>query len=284
MFGVPCAISVVSLSVLWSARRWAGGFPRAGMAGIIAVVSIDLWLSQTQFLRLVEHKSPPIPGPIVALERYARIPGFPNAVYNNFRYCNSMDSAILNRTGYVGTHDGGVQPGTTERMFAALVSNTKPALAAASCRYVDTADDARWLTLPQCLPRIRFVPESRGPLLAVPIEKLTPEQIEQMRTGNDMRIARHEESATSIAVSIEARANGWLVLADTYYPGWHCTINGQSADIECAHGVFRTVAVPQGLSQVAFEFEPATVRVGLIGSLAGVAIWGALLILAWRRK
>jgi hypothetical protein len=137
MFLLPAAMLVASLAVLWSARRLQYRFPHAAMAAILAVVSLDLWLSQTRFLRLAEHEPRRLPGNVGPQERFAQIAWFPAVIFNNFRYYRSMDSAFDQRARCLGTNDGGVLPAATERLFASFVSNTNPALATASCRYID---------------------------------------------------------------------------------------------------------------------------------------------------
>jgi uncharacterized membrane protein YfhO len=105
-----------------------------------------------------------------------------------------------------------------------------------------------------------------------------------MSASNDLSIVRFEDDSTTVTMTIDAPTNGWLVLADTYYPGWQCTVNDQPASIEPAHGVFRAVPIPQGRREVVFVFAPASVRVGLMGSTVGLVIWSALLALARLRR
>ena len=80
-----------------------------------------------------------------------------------------------------------------------------------------------------------------------------------------------------------------LVVSDTYYPGWHATIDGQPVQIHRANFLFRAVCVPAGAHLVEFTFTPPGFRLGLAVTLLSVA--GAALILArpgaivgWRRR
>ena len=67
---------------------------------------------------------------------------------------------------------------------------------------------------------------------------------------------------------------GWLVLADVWFPGWMCTVNGRPAEVRRGDFLFRAVAVPDGPCEVVFTFEPESYRRGRELSL------GAALLLA----
>jgi uncharacterized membrane protein YfhO len=75
---------------------------------------------------------------------------------------------------------------------------------------------------------------------------------------------------------------GLLVLADTYYPGWRVTVDGQERSILRANVMQRGVAVPPGTHRVAFEFRSKSVRRGLTLTAVGlVLLVGAALLLAF---
>ena len=61
---------------------------------------------------------------------------------------------------------------------------------------------------------------------------------------------------------VELRANtataGFLVLTDVWYPGWTCTVDGEPTTVYRANYVFRAVALPAGVHEVVFRFEPAS--------------------------
>ena len=61
----------------------------------------------------------------------------------------------------------------------------------------------------------------------------------------------------------------WLVLTDTYYPGWRAYVNGSQAEVVPANYAFRAVRIPKGGSEVVFTYEPASYRLGVfIGLLS----------------
>ena len=86
------------------------------------------------------------------------------------------------------------------------------------------------------------------------------------------------ESANRLRVRLQAPATGWLVIADTAYPGWQATINGQLAEILTADGMFRAVAVPAGEHQVELAYRPVLFQAGaLLSLLAWLGLGGAAL-------
>jgi hypothetical protein len=79
---------------------------------------------------------------------------------------------------------------------------------------------------------------------------------------------------------VELRATmdrpGLVILADTYYPGWHLTIDGQVSPIYRANRLMRGAAVPAGAHTLVYKYEPASFRAGVIMSAAGVILLLAL--------
>ncbi len=84
-----------------------------------------------------------------------------------------------------------------------------------------------------------------------------------------------------VEVEVDAGAPAYLVLADTFDPGWSATLDGSAAPIRPAFAAFRAVYVPAGRHRVAFSYEPSGFRAGLIATALGLV--GVLACLAWPR-
>jgi hypothetical protein len=80
-------------------------------------------------------------------------------------------------------------------------------------------------------------------------------------------------AASDIKMHTSASADAWLVLSDTFYPGWTANVDRQAVTVLRGDVLFRVVPVPAGEHDVEFRFEPASVRLGLLISL------GCLLLL-----
>ncbi len=103
------------------------------------------------------------------------------------------------------------------------------------------------------------------------------------RRPND-KVLVEEYTAERVKVRVASEAEGYLVLADSYYPGWRAWVDGEPATIERAFVALRAVAVPAGEHVVEFAFEPESWRIGAVVSLgAWLALAGAVLVRRFRQ-
>jgi hypothetical protein len=86
-----------------------------------------------------------------------------------------------------------------------------------------------------------------------------------------------EYSPNEVVIDVAAPHGGLLVLTDQYFAGWQASVDGAAAPIHRADYLFRGVVVPPGAHRVQFVYRPASVRRGLLLSLAGVS--GVVLLL-----
>lgn len=87
-----------------------------------------------------------------------------------------------------------------------------------------------------------------------------------------------------VEINASLTTPGWLVLTDTFYPGWTVTVNEQPGTIMPINLMFRAVALPAGEHTVVFTFEPRSVQIGAaISSLAVLVATTTSLITAWYR-
>jgi len=84
-----------------------------------------------------------------------------------------------------------------------------------------------------------------------------------------------------VRLETESDAPGWLVLRDTFYPGWTVTVAGQPQEIARADYLFRAVPVPAGRHIVEFRYEPRSVYYGAAVSVSTLFL---LLFLARRSR
>ncbi len=84
------------------------------------------------------------------------------------------------------------------------------------------------------------------------------------------------DTALQIDVSVTATEETWLVLIDTYYPGWTATVNGDPAAVVRANQAFRAVYIPAGESIVSFRYQSTNFTTGL--TLSGLSL-GLLIVL-----
>lgn len=102
---------------------------------------------------------------------------------------------------------------------------------------------------------------------------MTPDTIPP--PGEDVRIVG-DGDPDRIELAASLAAPGWVVLADTFYPGWTATIDGVPTPIHPADLLFRAVHVPAGTHQIVFRYEPRTFRLGMALAALGLAAIGVL--------
>jgi hypothetical protein len=87
------------------------------------------------------------------------------------------------------------------------------------------------------------------------------------------------DEAEHLALQVEAEAAGYVLVLDTYYPGWKAAVDGEPAVIRRANGVFRAVEVEAGTHEVTLEYHPASLRIG--AAAAGFALLIVLALAVW---
>lgn len=77
---------------------------------------------------------------------------------------------------------------------------------------------------------------------------------------------------------------GFLVLSETYYPGWEAKVDGQSTEILRTNYNLRGISVSPGNHRVVFTYRSSSFRRGAIGSVIGVLLLLAGAVFRLRNK
>ena len=93
--------------------------------------------------------------------------------------------------------------------------------------------------------------------------------------GESVQIEQYEPEYVRLRAAVTAPA--YLVLADSFYPGWMARVDGQPSTIQRADVALRAVALSPGEHVVEFSFRPQSWRLG--GAVSAVS-WLAALALA----
>lgn len=105
-------------------------------------------------------------------------------------------------------------------------------------------------------------------LAAPPLGQETPPSLRLLRDGSD---ELHFEASSP--------RQGFLVLFDSWYPGWKAEIDARPVPVLRADYAFRALALPAGRSRARLYFEPESFRLGvLVAAAAALA-----LCVAWLR-
>ncbi|MCL5960956.1 MAG: YfhO family protein [Chloroflexi bacterium] len=87
-----------------------------------------------------------------------------------------------------------------------------------------------------------------------------------------------EYGSESVTLNTFSSDNAFLVLSDTYYPGWRVYVDGREAKIYRADYLFRGVYLPAGDHEVTFKYEPVSFYIG--GAVSAVTLLVVVLALA----
>jgi hypothetical protein len=119
------------------------------------------------------------------------------------------------------------------------------------------------------------VPESARPGFADAIEASTSPATSQP-------VVTHEDSR-QLVIEAEAPEDGFLLLADTFYPGWSSQVDGTPTTVYRANVSVRGIKLPKGRHEVRFTYDAPGFRPGLEITLLAIStllIWlgGALYV------
>jgi hypothetical protein len=106
---------------------------------------------------------------------------------------------------------------------------------------------------------------------------LSPTPVEP---SESVEIVTYEPQRVELRATL--RKPGLVILADTFYPGWHLTIDGRPSPIYRANRLMRGAAVPAGEHILLYTYDPASFRIGAVISVTGLMLLSALTWSWWR--
>jgi hypothetical protein len=80
-----------------------------------------------------------------------------------------------------------------------------------------------------------------------------------------------------LEIRMDAPTAGWLLLSDSWYPGWRASVDGRRVQILPANYLFRAVPLEAGEHVVVFQYQPISFWLGLVISLVAVGVWAVAL-------
>ncbi len=144
---------------------------------------------------------------------------------------------------------------------------------------------------PKVLPRIFFVPAAkvvekraeRLKILAAPYFDpaklvLLEKPVKGLRHTDKQAFAPEIEITRSLPGQYEATVNlpadGFLVLAENYYPGWQATVDGHKTEVLCADHFVQAIRIDQGKHHVRFAYKSTPLRWGLAVAIISLILLG----------
>jgi len=93
-----------------------------------------------------------------------------------------------------------------------------------------------------------------------------------------------DESANRVSVQVSTDRPAYLVLSDTWFPGWAATVDGHPTRVWRANHTLRAVVVPSGAREVVFTYAPRSLRIGALISVVALGLVALAMIPGWRRR
>lgn len=188
----------------------------------------------------------------------------------SLRYSRLTATALYEHCATVSTYDGGVLPAATARLYRSMRAHARTSLALAACSFACAVNGRTIQYSNFALPRVRFV-RAGDPSVELPVDLITANDIQELKQSARPAVQIGESSA-ELRIEVDASADGWLVVSDTYYPGWVCRVDGHFQTIQAAHDVFRRVWLRAGMHTVLMTYEPLSFRIGACCTFAGGVI------------
>ncbi|MDQ3928280.1 MAG: YfhO family protein, partial [Chloroflexota bacterium] len=93
-----------------------------------------------------------------------------------------------------------------------------------------------------------------------------------------------EYTSGNIRLRVNANRQALLVVSESWYPGWHATLDGQRAEIFRTNYLSQGVVVPQGSHTVEMHYQSDALNLGAVLSVLGLLGTGGLGVWARRTK
>jgi hypothetical protein len=153
---------------------------------------------------------------------------------------------------------------------------------------VHSSGSATFYRLPNSLGRAWVVPKARyassvetlATLTAPSFDPSTEVLVEMEWLGE--RSGTHEEvsgarlvlqdAPNCVTIRATVDAPSYVVLADTWYPGWQATVDGEPAQLVRANHAFRALHVEAGEHRIEMHYRPASVLAGGVTSLTALVL------------
>ncbi|MDN3513587.1 MAG: YfhO family protein [Candidatus Brocadia sp.] len=93
-----------------------------------------------------------------------------------------------------------------------------------------------------------------------------------------------EYSPNSVTIKASLLEDGYLVLGDTFYPGWNAYVDGKKSKVLKTDYILRSVFLEKGEHVVQFVYEPKSFTAGMIISLISIGVLIPVSVFCIRRR
>lgn len=90
-------------------------------------------------------------------------------------------------------------------------------------------------------------------------------------TCGQAQITDQDTTTTVLKYSVSTQCEGYLVFSETFYPGWHITVNGEPTQILRANYAFSAIYLPPGDHEIIRRYRPMSLIIGVLFSMVACA-------------
>lgn len=91
-------------------------------------------------------------------------------------------------------------------------------------------------------------------------------------------------SQEQIVIEVSADKDGWLILADTNFPGWIASIDQQQTQIYQANYLLRGIRVEAGEHEIRFIYRPVSLIIGAFMTFVGIMVIVIWRVFDWKKR
>ncbi len=118
---------------------------------------------------------------------------------------------------------------------------------------------------------IRAFPDRLKHEIVLTLNVQNPPTVSSQKSASDLVYIKKYEP-NRVEIDVHAESAGFLVISDTYYPGWRAWVDGKKQPILLADYAFRGISIPQGNHNLILRYEPKSLAMGTAASLATVLV------------
>jgi hypothetical protein len=100
--------------------------------------------------------------------------------------------------------------------------------------------------------------------------------VTEYRGSRASRVTWAKDGPDSLVLVVDAPDSTFLVVADSYFPGWKATIDDRPVPIRKVNLLVRGVEVPAGRHEVTMTYETVGSKLGVALTRLGLALWAGL--------
>jgi heme/copper-type cytochrome/quinol oxidase subunit 4 len=110
------------------------------------------------------------------------------------------------------------------------------------------------------------------PVSTIVIEKNGAGTATPCNAKSDYTVDQVSDTSNKLSLTLTTGQNGWLMISDSWYPGWTASIDETLTTVEKADYAFRAVYVPAGKHEIVFSYRPASFYIGAGVSITALAV------------